>query len=108
MCIRDRVRQARRPFTFQLISFMLFSLLLCLIFCFPCAAAEAQHKAGHAANDVKFTMVVSILSMACWRLGYRMEWEDAFRAYLLALDAKKPVIPVSYTHLDVYKRQPCW
>lgn len=26
------------------------------------------------------------------RLGYRMEWEDAFRAYLLALDAKKPVI----------------
>ena len=26
------------------------------------------------------------------RLDYRMEWEDAFRAYLLALDAKKPVI----------------
>ena len=26
------------------------------------------------------------------RLAYRMEWEDAFRAYLLALDAKKPVI----------------
>ena len=26
------------------------------------------------------------------RLPYRMEWEDAFRAYLLALDAKKPVI----------------
>ncbi|MBQ1705659.1 MAG: exodeoxyribonuclease III [Clostridia bacterium] len=26
------------------------------------------------------------------RIGYRMEWEDAFRAYLLALDAKKPVI----------------
>ena len=26
------------------------------------------------------------------RLSYRMEWEDAFRAYLLALDAKKPVI----------------
>ena len=25
-------------------------------------------------------------------LDYRMEWEDAFRAYLLALDAKKPVI----------------
>jgi len=26
------------------------------------------------------------------RLGYRMEWEDAFRAHLAALDAKKPVI----------------
>ena len=26
------------------------------------------------------------------RLDYRMEWEDDFRAYLLALDARKPVI----------------
>lgn len=26
------------------------------------------------------------------RLDYRMAWEDAFRAYLLRLDAKKPVI----------------
>lgn len=26
------------------------------------------------------------------RLDYRMEWEDAFRAYLLSLDAKKPVV----------------
>ena len=26
------------------------------------------------------------------RLDYRMEWEDEFRSYLLALDAKKPVI----------------
>lgn len=26
------------------------------------------------------------------RLDYRMEWEDAFRAYLLRLDAAKPVI----------------
>ena len=26
------------------------------------------------------------------RLDYRMDWEDAFRQYLLALDAKKPVI----------------
>ncbi len=26
------------------------------------------------------------------RLDYRMRWEDAFRAYLLALDEKKPVI----------------
>ncbi|MBQ0048756.1 MAG: exodeoxyribonuclease III [Bacteroidales bacterium] len=26
------------------------------------------------------------------RLDYRMEWEDAFRAYLVALDQKKPVI----------------
>ena len=26
------------------------------------------------------------------RLDYRMEWEDAFREYLLALDGKKPVV----------------
>lgn len=26
------------------------------------------------------------------RLGYRMEWEDDLRSYLLSLDAKKPVI----------------
>jgi len=26
------------------------------------------------------------------RLSYRMEWDDAFRDYLLALDAKKPVV----------------
>ena len=26
------------------------------------------------------------------RLDYRMEWEDAFRAYLVGLDAKKPVV----------------
>lgn len=26
------------------------------------------------------------------RLPYRMEWEDAFRAYLLSLDAQKPVV----------------
>ncbi len=26
------------------------------------------------------------------RLDYRMEWEDAFRAYLCALDEKKPVV----------------
>lgn len=26
------------------------------------------------------------------RIDYRMQWEDAFRAYLCALDAQKPVI----------------
>ena len=35
-----------------------------------------------------------------------MEWEDAFRAYLLALDAKKPVIlcgdlNVAHTEMDI-------
>ena len=32
------------------------------------------------------------MSAAIKRLDYRMSWEDDFRAYLLALDAKKPVI----------------
>ena len=40
------------------------------------------------------------------RLDYRMEWEDAFRAYLLGLDAKKPVIlcgdlNVAHTEIDI-------
>jgi exodeoxyribonuclease-3 len=40
------------------------------------------------------------------RLSYRMEWEDAFRAYLLQLDRKKPVIlcgdlNVAHTEIDL-------
>ena len=40
------------------------------------------------------------------RLDYRMEWEDVFRAYLLALDAQKPVIlcgdlNVAHTEMDI-------
>ena len=40
------------------------------------------------------------------RLDYRMEWEDAFRTYLLALDAKKPVVVcgdlnVAHTEIDL-------
>lgn len=40
------------------------------------------------------------------RLPYRMEWEDAFRAYLLQLDSKKPVIlcgdlNVAHTEVDL-------
>lgn len=40
------------------------------------------------------------------RLDYRMEWEDDFRAYLVALDEKKPVIVcgdlnVAHTEIDL-------
>jgi len=40
------------------------------------------------------------------RLEYRMKWEDAFREYLLRLDAKKPVIVcgdlnVAHTEIDL-------
>ena len=40
------------------------------------------------------------------RLDYRMQWEDDFRAYLLGLDAKKPVIlcgdlNVAHTEIDI-------
>lgn len=40
------------------------------------------------------------------RLDYRMQWEDDFRAYLLGLDAKKPVIVcgdmnVAHTEIDL-------
>ena len=43
------------------------------------------------------------------RLDYRMEWEDAFRAYLLALDAKKPVIlcgDLNVAHEDIDLKNP--
>ena len=43
------------------------------------------------------------------RLDYRMEWEDAFRAYLLTLDAKKPVIlcgDLNVAHEDIDLKNP--
>lgn len=43
------------------------------------------------------------------RLDYRMTWEDAFRTYLLALDAKKPVImcgDLNVAHKEIDLRNP--
>lgn len=43
------------------------------------------------------------------RLSYRMEWEDAFRAYLCALDAKKPVIvcgDLNVAHQEIDLKNP--
>ena len=43
------------------------------------------------------------------RLDYRMQWEDDFRAYLLALDAKKPVIvcgDMNVAHQEIDLRNP--
>lgn len=43
------------------------------------------------------------------RLGYRMEWEDAFRGYLLSLDAKKPVIvcgDMNVAHKEIDLKNP--
>ena len=43
------------------------------------------------------------------RLDYRMEWEDVFRAYLLALDAQKPVIlcgDLNVAHEDIDLKNP--
>lgn len=43
------------------------------------------------------------------RLDYRMVWEDAFREYLLALDAKKPVIvcgDLNVAHKDIDLKNP--
>lgn len=43
------------------------------------------------------------------RLDYRMEWEDDFRAYLCALDAKKPVIicgDLNVAHEEIDLRNP--
>ena len=38
------------------------------------------------------TVYTPIRSRENARLAYRMEWEDAFRAYVSGLDAKKPVV----------------
>lgn len=43
------------------------------------------------------------------RLPYRMQWEDDFRAYLLALDAKKPVIlcgDLNVAHQEIDLKNP--
>lgn len=43
------------------------------------------------------------------RLNYRMTWEDDFRAYLLALDAKKPVIvcgDLNVAHREIDLKNP--
>jgi len=43
------------------------------------------------------------------RLPYRMEWEDAFRAYLLELDAKKPVVlcgDLNVAHREIDLKNP--
>lgn len=43
------------------------------------------------------------------RLPYRMEWEDAFRAYLLNLDAKKPVVvcgDLNVAHQEIDLKNP--
>lgn len=45
------------------------------------------------------------------RLDYRLKWEDDFRAYLKALDAKKPVVlcgdlNVAHTEMDIKNAKP--
>ena len=43
------------------------------------------------------------------RLAYRMEWEDAFRAYLKGLDGKKPVIlcgDLNVAHQEINLKNP--
>jgi len=43
------------------------------------------------------------------RLEYRMEWEDAFRQYLLQLDAKKPVVlcgDLNVAHKEIDLKNP--
>jgi exodeoxyribonuclease-3 len=43
------------------------------------------------------------------RLDYRMEWEDAFLAYLQALDAKKPVVvcgDMNVAHQEIDLKNP--
>ena len=43
------------------------------------------------------------------RLAYRMEWEDAFREYLLELDAKKPVVvcgDMNVAHQEIDLKNP--
>lgn len=43
------------------------------------------------------------------RLEYRMKWEDDFRAYLLALDAKKPVVlcgDLNVAHQEIDLKNP--
>ena len=68
----------------------------------PLAAAYGMDKDQHDHEGRLITLEYDPFYLVCCytpnaqeglaRIDYRMEWEDAFRAYLLALDAKKPVI----------------
>ena len=68
----------------------------------PLAVAYGMDKEVHDHEGRLITLEYETFYLVCCytpnsqdglkRLDYRMEWEDAFRAYLLALDAKKPVI----------------
>lgn len=43
------------------------------------------------------------------RLGYRMDWEDAFRSYLLGLDERKPVVvcgDLNVAHKEIDLKNP--
>lgn len=43
------------------------------------------------------------------RIGYRLEWEDAFRSYLKALDGKKPVVvcgDMNVAHQEIDLKNP--
>ena len=43
------------------------------------------------------------------RIDYRMQWEDAFRAYLMALDGKKPVVlcgDLNVAHAEIDLKNP--
>ena len=43
------------------------------------------------------------------RLDYRMEWEDAFRSYLISLDSKKPVVlcgDLNVAHKEIDLKNP--
>lgn len=43
------------------------------------------------------------------RIDYRMEWEDAFRSYLMALDAEKPVVfcgDLNVAHQEIDLKNP--
>ncbi len=68
----------------------------------------AQHYAGYP-DHYLVTVYTPNAQRELARISYRMEWEDAFRRYLLELDAKKPVVicgDMNVAHQEIDLKNP--
>ena len=66
---------------------------------------NALSKFGNAFSGLGSTLMVPIIIMVV-AMVFRVEWKKALKSGLLVGAGFQGISPVSYTHLDVYKRQP--
>ena len=89
--------------------------LLPMLFALTCVGAEEVLRVDfrerppemRAVDGIPSGPLISVLETAAQRIGVRLYWRQA--PFLRSLDdlrsGRVDLVPVSYTHLDVYKRQ---